>query len=312
MDNNQAITPVPVLDPKTPSGFIFLLLTIIIILIGSTAYLLYRYRLLSKQIELLQIAPTPSLTPTPAPDPTSGWSIYTDPEGVFSFKYPADWTASKDVGILNDPTMRYILDVQAKTTDLDIQNWAKTNVCPIFASPDDSNGCTEFTKGPLENSIQVTFLAHYSGLHTVFKPDGTIFDVYLSAREPNLDFEEIKALYDQILSTFKFTVEKPSQQVLGIQLTQCCSCPTMIDSSQIGKSGWVPYEQRKDYTVMRPKICSSPNIGACAPCPPLETKRLPCQYNNKTYQDGEKVPADKCNSCSCDNGQVACTLMACE
>lgn len=126
--------------------------------------------------------------------------------------------------------------------------------------------------------------------------------------------------YRPVLSTQNITsptptptsVERSSQQVLGIQLTQCCSCPTIIDSSQIGKNGWITYEPGKDYTVLRPKICSSPNIGACAPCPPLETERLPCQYNDKTYKSGEAIPVDKCNQCSCEDGQIACTLMACE
>lgn len=36
-----------------------------------------------------------------------------------------------------------------------------------------------------------------------------------------------------------------------------------------------------------------------------------CQYNGKTYQDGEEIP-DKCNFCSCEAGQIACTLKACE
>lgn len=36
-----------------------------------------------------------------------------------------------------------------------------------------------------------------------------------------------------------------------------------------------------------------------------------CEYNGKTYQDGEEIP-DKCNFCSCESGQVACTLRACE
>lgn len=38
-----------------------------------------------------------------------------------------------------------------------------------------------------------------------------------------------------------------------------------------------------------------------------------CQYNGKTYKSGEGFPAeDGCNSCSCNNGEVACTLMGCE
>jgi len=38
-----------------------------------------------------------------------------------------------------------------------------------------------------------------------------------------------------------------------------------------------------------------------------------CQYGGKTYRSGERFPADDgCNSCSCGNGRVACTLMACD
>lgn len=37
-----------------------------------------------------------------------------------------------------------------------------------------------------------------------------------------------------------------------------------------------------------------------------------CQYNGKTYKSGEGFPAeDGCNSCSCDDGKIGCTLMAC-
>ncbi len=38
-----------------------------------------------------------------------------------------------------------------------------------------------------------------------------------------------------------------------------------------------------------------------------------CEYNGVTYESGEGFPdVDGCNNCSCENGQVACTLMACE
>jgi len=40
------------------------------------------------------------------------------------------------------------------------------------------------------------------------------------------------------------------------------------------------------------------------------TNKLTCQYQGKTYQEGESFK-DACNSCSCESGQVACTLMAC-
>ena len=47
---------------------------------------------------------------------------------------------------------------------------------------------------------------------------------------------------------------------------------------------------------------------------PIDLNPFPksCQYNGKTYKSGERVLAeDGCNSCSCEDGRVACTLMAC-
>lgn len=37
---------------------------------------------------------------------------------------------------------------------------------------------------------------------------------------------------------------------------------------------------------------------------------MSCSYKNVTYKNGESFK-DDCNSCSCQNGEVACTLMAC-
>lgn len=36
-----------------------------------------------------------------------------------------------------------------------------------------------------------------------------------------------------------------------------------------------------------------------------------CNYNGTIYSDGEGFNSD-CNSCSCQNGDVSCTTMACE
>ena len=38
-----------------------------------------------------------------------------------------------------------------------------------------------------------------------------------------------------------------------------------------------------------------------------------CLYNGVEYANGQGFPADDgCNSCSCTNGKVVCTLIACE
>lgn len=37
-----------------------------------------------------------------------------------------------------------------------------------------------------------------------------------------------------------------------------------------------------------------------------------CTYDGKSYASGSHFPSsDGCNSCSCDNGSVMCTLLAC-
>lgn len=36
-----------------------------------------------------------------------------------------------------------------------------------------------------------------------------------------------------------------------------------------------------------------------------------CTHNGVTYKDGEGFN-DECNSCSCQNGEVMCTAMACD
>lgn len=37
-----------------------------------------------------------------------------------------------------------------------------------------------------------------------------------------------------------------------------------------------------------------------------------CTYEGKTYADGEQFPAgDGCNTCSCDEGTIGCTLIGC-
>jgi hypothetical protein len=137
----------------------------------------------------------------------------------------------------------------------------------------------------------------------------------------------------------------PETLVWGIKINVCCSCPTKIPVSRIGKGGWIPYEKGVNYAKFLPedcqkvvcKPCSSPEennqpcggiqgkecpvgsichyegnypdaSGICVEIPPATTK--PCVYKGKTYSSGE-IFKDKCNSCTCENGQTGCTLIAC-
>ena len=57
-------------------------------------------------------------------------------------------------------------------------------------------------------------------------------------------------------------------------------------------------------------------IGFVACHNPDETNKtdvpLACEYGGETYQSGERFDSlDGCNTCSCEDGQIACTVMAC-
>lgn len=44
-----------------------------------------------------------------------------------------------------------------------------------------------------------------------------------------------------------------------------------------------------------------------------DSQQKTCTYNGISYNDGESFDAtDGCNTCTCEDGEVACTLMACE
>ncbi len=52
--------------------------------------------------------------------------------------------------------------------------------------------------------------------------------------------------------------------------------------------------------------CGSNAAGLCDPAPG------DCTLDGKTYRNGDTLPSpDGCNTCSCMNGQIACTLIAC-
>jgi len=59
-----------------------------------------------------------------------------------------------------------------------------------------------------------------------------------------------------------------NDQILGIQINACCSCPIKVRKSLINIDGWVIYEKDKDYSSLRPTDYCKKTV--CTPCPPLE------------------------------------------
>ncbi|MCX6791437.1 MAG: hypothetical protein NT149_00140 [Candidatus Gottesmanbacteria bacterium] len=275
-------TPQTPPQPKKQSGvFIGILLFLIGILVGLVIY---------KTMPYFGASPTPLVSPTPsaeAGDPTAQWERHIFPKMGFSLALPPKWyphEEKSDIGGSGyESWISYPVDnpsPQAPMVEGLVANFALSTFVISNSLDQDANirltqpGHIEPIPEKLNSTLdgeKSIILKSPKVIQVIADHNGKRFLFQLGTDDPSL-----AQVFDQILSTFKFTDTTSSQQVLGIQVTQCCSCPTMIDASQIGKNGWVAYEQGKDYTAQLPKACSLPNIGACAPCLPLETKSYTC------------------------------------
>lgn len=65
--------------------------------------------------------------------------------------------------------------------------------------------------------------------------------------------------------------------VVGIQLTNCCSCPTLIERSQIGTDGWIVYERGVNYSSSLPEECTRVDCPICEQT--NDTKQFTCPVN---------------------------------
>lgn len=222
--------------PKDNHWITILSMAVFVLLsLAAVVFLYYQNQQLKTTLASYQTQATP--TPSATPDLTANWTTYTDPRGVYSFKYPSDWTKSKDTGLFDNPSLKFILDVETHESTLSAEVWTKTKECQtIITKTQTSSGCTESVTGPIANSLQYTFIAHYGAMHTIVKHEGAIFDISLSAREPDLNFDEIRGTYNQILSTFKFLgTASPSPAATQKACTlEAKLCP---DGSSVGRTG---------------------------------------------------------------------------
>lgn len=91
-------------------------------------------------------------------------------------------------------------------------------------------------------------------------------------------------------------------EVLGIQINTCCSCPTKISKSLIGKDGWVLYERGKNYSSLLPKICEGAD---CAPCPQPQLE----ESSAKVKECYAKTQCEGAMPCMANPAAVFCACM---
>lgn len=239
MDNQTQITPPPAppppmieqATPKPPTNF--LLVGLIALIAAAVASAATYFTLNSQKTAQLPAQPTPIVQaqPTPTPDETANWKMYTNNSYGFSFKYPSTFRITPDHvfnnGLLvqlffKDKDVMPGMTIGLYTKDYD-RFTSLVNDLNIILSTKKLGGYvysqiqTKNIDGQTLYSFDQGFDdAPVEGFKTVFPVGGPLnqlrasgviknifYDIYYPY-EPNT-FKDDQKIFDQILSTFKFT-----------------------------------------------------------------------------------------------------------
>lgn len=177
---------------------ILLMSVLIVLLLGTSAFLYYQNTNLQKQISALQGSPLASSTP----NPTTNWKTYINQDLGFSFKYPDDIFSHEDV------SEKYMLSWANKAIDglEDIDNdtiWMNLYIYTKF----DANELSKYTADnwtisylPLKGALaEHSFTASYLS--------GKVVYVLSMNSKTDETLSKYGNIFSQILSTFKFLDE---------------------------------------------------------------------------------------------------------
>lgn len=199
---NQEInqTPPTIIDvPKKQAYWIIYVVFLFVgILVGVGGILGYQKLSINTQP-----IPISSLTPEATPDPTAGWETYTNTEYGFSFKYPK--TATFEITNATDTEFNMTLSnlTGVKYEELVIfvgKTWADTNASADSVSNYTVDGLNAYREdlpsgqNPPQSLVYVKNNNYY----------------YTIQQTKDLSDPEIEGIFNQILSTFKFTSETPA------------------------------------------------------------------------------------------------------
>lgn len=205
----KPIVPQVPQEPEKRINFFKILIVLIGILI-SLGLFLNAYLMFSKKETATKTSDI-SVIPTPTPEPTADWKTYENIKAGISFKYPGDWEISfgesNHMGII----LKKIDQLQEKV-DLpgDIKQFPEYSIV-INLPPNESMKIPETNEKVIVGGIQGTKFSQGaapssgpSTLVTVEKDNSTYLFSYnaMAHQETHTKYLNI---FDQILSTFKFT-----------------------------------------------------------------------------------------------------------
>lgn len=202
------LTPAQVPEPKTRFPVIPVLLVILLLLLGSTAFLYYQNMQLKNMLANYQ-TPVVSPTPTPTTDPTADWKTYTNEKFGFSFKYP------QELNFITDTTDKFVENGINNSMIL-VQNYdglkepgnkPENLQLMILVANTKGEFNMENLSSPITSTINGITLTKGTTTIKMQRVPVVIFNtsphnVALALNTPD---STQKDLFDQILSTFKFT-----------------------------------------------------------------------------------------------------------
>ncbi|MDP3093891.1 MAG: hypothetical protein Q8N16_03965 [bacterium] len=292
--------PVLLSSVTTNRNLIIIISFLAFVLLISTGFLYCQNQQLKSMLTNYQRAQV-SPTPTATADPTANWKTYTNTQYEYTIKYPANYL----VGFCDELAGEFIessgselqVDILPFTEDIaqkycpnELDNFLRILVFDIKIFNEFDKPLPELADSIYQQQkshFKTTYISsltrskfdgydNYEYLFSgpsLFMLDGSEsvkdgkYKVIFFQKDANVYSLYLKNsdIFNQILSTFKFLGEEDS--VIGIQTSVCCSCPKRISISQIGKDGWIIYENGKDYTNLLPASC----LGVqCQPCEPID------------------------------------------
>lgn len=208
--------------PRFPKIFIIGIVVLLLIILGAGAFVLQSKN--NKQ-QVAQVTPVPTkpITPTPTPDPTANWKMYTNTKYGISIKYPPTWIYREIPGSAGSTADDVYLELSSSGFPSP-QTDARADITFTFTKNDPSanwqpKDFSNYQSAAYQlGNVSATKI---SGVNRVsLSPDMVILApignnyVQILSNEPG----NPPQIFDQILSTFKFTDQNQTtnQIITGI------------------------------------------------------------------------------------------------
>jgi hypothetical protein len=219
---SQEITQTIVQNPNNTKqkSFLFISLTILVlILLGTTGFFAYQNYQLKQQIaEKMALLDVKSgkidqmeiADPTSTADPTADWKIYTNDKYGFTFKYPNDWEYQENYSKTQN-TIDYLQITLAKSEYFNPIPKGNPLIMLSLIETTDQNKLsiyqnTEIVKTIVIGEITAEERKHMTptvdSKYVTFINNDISYEIESQMHTQSIEHQEV---FDQILSTFKFT-----------------------------------------------------------------------------------------------------------